>query len=58
MKLMPVITPRPGGRRARRLPPLATITASPALLVPLSLAAPGSPALAGRPQRGGFAVTG
>ena len=44
MKLIPVISRRPGGRRARRLPPLVTITASLALLVPLSFAAP---ALAG-----------
>jgi beta-glucosidase len=55
MKLIPVITPRPGGRRARRLP-LATITASLALLVPLSLAAPGSPALAGTPHPTGPAA--
>jgi beta-glucosidase len=47
MKLIPVITGRPGARRARRLPPLATITASLALLAPLTLAAPGRPALAG-----------
>src|SRR5438552_18150608 len=40
MKLIPVISRRPGGRRARRLPPLVTITASLALLVPLSFAAP------------------
>ena len=46
MKLIPVISRRPGGRRARRLPPLTTVTASLALLIPLSLAAPGRPALA------------
>src|SRR5215831_12763825 len=44
MKLIPVISRRPGGRRARRLPPLVTITASLSLLVPLSFA---TPALAG-----------
>ena len=44
MKLIPVIGRRPGGRRARRLPPFAAVTASLALLAPLSLAAP---ALAG-----------
>ena len=49
MKLIPVIGRRPGGRRARRLPPFAAITASLALLAPLSLAAPAlaGPALAG-----------
>ena len=48
MKLIPVIGRRPGGRRARRLPPFAAITASLALLAPLSLAAPAlaAPALA------------
>jgi beta-glucosidase len=40
MKLIPVIGRRPGGRRARRLPPFAAITASLALLAPLSLPAP------------------
>jgi beta-glucosidase len=44
MKLIPVIGRRPGGRRARRLPPFAAVTASLALLAPLSLA---TPALAG-----------
>ena len=49
MKLIPVIGRRPGGRRARRLPPFAAVTASLALLAPLSLAAPAlaSTALAG-----------
>ena len=49
MKLIPVIGRRPGGRRARRLPPFAAVTASLALLAPLSLAAPAlaGPALAG-----------
>jgi beta-glucosidase len=48
MKLIPVIGRRPGGRRARRLPPFAAVTASLALLAPLSLAAPAlaGPALA------------
>ena len=40
MKLIPVIGRRPGGRRARRLPPFAAVTASLALLAPLSLPAP------------------
>jgi hypothetical protein len=40
MKLIPVISRRPGGLRARRLPSFAIITASLALLAPLSLAAP------------------
>jgi beta-glucosidase len=49
MKLIPVIGRRPGGRRARRLPPFATITASLALLATLSLPASAlaAPALAG-----------
>ena len=49
MKLIPVISRRPGGRRARRLPSFAIITASLALLAPLSPAAPAlaAPALAG-----------
>src|SRR6266516_1476966 len=55
MKLIPVISRRPGGRRARRLPPLVTITASLALLVPLSFAAP---ALAGTAHPGGVAAAG
>src|SRR5262245_47887876 len=50
MKLIPVISRRPGGRRARRLPPFVTITASLALLSPLSFAAP---ALAGPAHPGG-----
>jgi beta-glucosidase len=53
MKLIPVISRRPGGRRARRLPPLVTITASLALLVPLSFAAP---ALAGPAHPGSAAA--
>ena len=55
MKLIPVISRPPGGRRARRLPPLVTITASLALLVPLSFAAP---ALAGTAHPGGVAAAG
>jgi beta-glucosidase len=49
MKLIPVIGRRPGGRRARRVPPFAAVTASLALLAPLSLAAPAlaAPASAG-----------
>ena len=57
MKLISVISRRPGGRRARRLPPLVTITASLVLLVPLSFAAP---ALAGtaRPASAATAAAG
>ena len=46
MKLIPVISPRPGGRRARRMPPLAIIAASLSLLFPLAAAALASPAAA------------
>ena len=46
MKLIPVISPRRGGRRARRMPPLAIIAASLSVLFPLVAAAPASPALA------------
>jgi beta-glucosidase len=58
MKLIPVISRRPGGRRARRLPSFAIITASLALLAPLSLAAPAlaSPALAGTAHPGSAAA--
>jgi beta-glucosidase len=63
MKLIPVIGRRPGGRRARRLPPFAAITASLALLAPLSLAAPAlastalaSTALAGTAHPGSAAA--
>src|SRR5262249_7201811 len=65
MKLIPVISRRPGGRRARRLPPLVTITACLALLVPLSFAAPAlagtelaGPALAGTAHPGSAAAAG
>jgi beta-glucosidase len=51
MKLITLITRRPGGRRTRRLPPLVTITVSLALLAPLSLAALGSPAAASTTAR-------
>jgi len=47
MKLIPVISPRPGGRRARRMPPLAVIAASLSVLFPLGAAALASPAAAG-----------
>jgi beta-glucosidase len=58
MKLIPVISRRPGGRRARRLPSFAIITASLALLAPLSLAAPAlaGPALAGTAHPGSAAA--
>jgi beta-glucosidase len=63
MKLIPVIGRRPGGRRARRLPPFAAITASLALLAPLSLPAPAlastalaSTALAGTAHPGSAAA--
>ena len=46
MKLIPVISPRPGGRRVRRMPPLAIIAASLSVLFPLAAAAPASPAAA------------
>src|SRR6185437_4844570 len=46
MKLIPVISPRPGGRRARRMTPLAIIAASLSVLFPLAAAAPASPAAA------------
>ena len=47
MKLIPVISPRPGGRRVRRMPPLAIIAASLSVLFPLGAAALASPAAAG-----------
>jgi beta-glucosidase len=46
MKLIPVISRRPGGRRPHRLPPLITVTASLSLLLPLSLVALSGPAAA------------
>ena len=46
MKLIPVISPRPGGRRTRRIPPLAIIAASLSVLFPLAAAALASPAAA------------
>jgi len=47
MKLIPVISPRPGGRRARRMPPLAIIAASLSVLFfPPAAAALASPAAA------------
>jgi beta-glucosidase len=46
MKLIPVISPRRGGRRVRRMPPLAIIAASLSVLFPLVAAAPASPAAA------------
>src|SRR5262245_60409459 len=46
MKLIPVFSPRPGGRRARRMPPLAIIAASLSVLFPLAAAALASPAAA------------
>ena len=46
MKLIPVISPRRGGRRVRRMPPLAIIAASLSVLFPLVAAAPASPVAA------------
>ncbi|MFI5081433.1 MAG: beta-glucosidase family protein [Streptosporangiales bacterium] len=46
MKLIPVISPRRGGRRARRMPPLVVIAASLSVLFPLVAAAPASPVMA------------
>ena len=46
MKLIPVISPRRGGRRARRMPPLVIIAASLSVLFPLVAAAPASPVMA------------
>jgi beta-glucosidase len=50
MKLIPVISPRPGGRRARRTPPPAIIAASLSVLFPVAATALASPAAASTAQ--------
>ena len=50
MKLIPVISPRPGGRCARRMPPPAILAASLSVLFPLAAAALASPAAASTAQ--------